>query len=311
MDCFAFARNDAKRYAQGKSVILRGVNPEESPEKRSFTFVQDDIALYSGISITRHCDERSEEAIQERDTSGFALNCRIQGHTAHTSPVPFVSMTEKSKKAAFTLAEVLITLGIIGIVAAMTMPSLLANYRQRVIISQLKKSFSTLQTAINTTNVEYGMPYDCYNIGWGGYHVTQCSEFWNDFLKQLKIIKSCRYTDDSCGVKYKTKDQVLAEGGSIFNSTCSFFDKGPTDYIINILADGSYIITYGGKNPLSNHYVYFGIDVNGEKGPNKWGYDLFYLMLNRENSNKDVVAMTEVCELKEKGGSSFTELLLK
>ena len=219
-------------------------------------------------------------------------------------------MTEKSKKAAFTLAEVLITLGIIGIVAAMTMPSLLANYRQRVIISQLKKSFSTLQTAINTTNAEYGMPYDCYNIGWGGYHVTQCSEFWNDFLKQLKIIKSCGYGDNSCGVTYKTKSQVLAEGGSIYNSTCTFFDR-PADFIINILADGSYIITYGGRDPLSHHYIYFGIDVNGEKGPNKWGYDLFYLMLNRENSNKDVVAMTEVCELKEKGGSSFTELLLK
>ncbi len=39
---------------------------------------------------------------------------------------------EQSKRTAFTLAEVLITLGIIGIVAALTMPSLIANYKRQI-----------------------------------------------------------------------------------------------------------------------------------------------------------------------------------
>ncbi len=44
-------------------------------------------------------------------------------------------------KKAFTLAEVLITLGVIGVVAAMTMPSLVANYQKKVWVNQLKKLY--------------------------------------------------------------------------------------------------------------------------------------------------------------------------
>ena len=182
MDCFAFARNDAKRYAQGKSVILRGVNPEESPEKRSFTFVQDDIALYSGISITRHCDERSEEAIQERDTSGFALNCRIQGHTAHTSPVPFVSMTEKRQKAAFTLAEVLITLGIIGVIAAMTLPMLIADYQKKVVETKLKVFYATINNAFRMSQAEHGGVYSDWILSSHDYTFTEMREWLDEYL---------------------------------------------------------------------------------------------------------------------------------
>ena len=46
-----------------------------------------------------------------------------------------------NKKFAFTLAEVLITLGIIGVVAAMTMPSLIANYKKKQAVTQLKATY--------------------------------------------------------------------------------------------------------------------------------------------------------------------------
>ena len=49
-----------------------------------------------------------------------------------------------SNKNAFTLAEVLITLGIIGVVAALTLPSLIQNYQKQVWVNQLKKSYSTI-----------------------------------------------------------------------------------------------------------------------------------------------------------------------
>ena len=44
------------------------------------------------------------------------------------------------KQTAFTLAEVLITLGIIGVVAAMTLPSLIANHQKQVYVTGLKKA---------------------------------------------------------------------------------------------------------------------------------------------------------------------------
>ena len=51
------------------------------------------------------------------------------------------------KKAAFTLAEVLITLGIIGVVAAMTMPSLIQNYQEKATVTKLKKCYSLVSQA--------------------------------------------------------------------------------------------------------------------------------------------------------------------
>lgn len=59
-------------------------------------------------------------------------------------------------KKAFTLAEVLITLGIIGIVAAMTMPSLIQNYKKKEYSARLKKFYSTMQQAIKLSEIENG-----------------------------------------------------------------------------------------------------------------------------------------------------------
>lgn len=58
----------------------------------------------------------------------------------------------------FTLAEVLITLGIIGVVAAMTMPSLIANHQEKVTVTKVKKVYSILSQAYLIAVEEYGTP---------------------------------------------------------------------------------------------------------------------------------------------------------
>ncbi len=63
---------------------------------------------------------------------------------------------DMGKRAAFTLAEVLITLGIIGVVAAMTLPALITNYKEKQTVSQLKKVYSTLSQAWLMMENEYG-----------------------------------------------------------------------------------------------------------------------------------------------------------
>ena len=60
------------------------------------------------------------------------------------------------KKAAFTLAEILITLGIIGVVAALTLPSVITNYQKKTTIEQLKKRDSTFSQAIVQSQSENG-----------------------------------------------------------------------------------------------------------------------------------------------------------
>ena len=61
-------------------------------------------------------------------------------------------------KKAFTLSEVLITLGIIGIVAAMTMPMILANSREKEMVSRLKKAYSNVSQAFQRTIVVNNTP---------------------------------------------------------------------------------------------------------------------------------------------------------
>ncbi len=62
------------------------------------------------------------------------------------------------KKKAFTLAEVLITLGIIGIVAAMTLPTLVQKYKEKQRVTQLKKAYSILNQAFTMAVNDYGTP---------------------------------------------------------------------------------------------------------------------------------------------------------
>ena len=60
------------------------------------------------------------------------------------------------RKSAFTLAEVLITLAIIGVVAAMTIPTLIQNYRKKVIENKLVKVYSLMNQAIKLSTIENG-----------------------------------------------------------------------------------------------------------------------------------------------------------
>ncbi len=217
---------------------------------------------------------------------------------------------KKSKHAAFTMAEVLITLGIIGIVAAMTMPMLINKAQKMILAQQFKKMYTNIQNTINLIQADWGAPFECYNTGFGEYHLTECDVFWEKFLSKYQILQTCEREDYDCHPEYKSKAEVLAEGGEVINNHCTLdYPNG----VFYILSDGSYIIvnTKISEIPIEHHAVFFLIDVNGAKGPNRWGYDLFYITLNRKDMKTDVIVANEVCAMKEKGGMYINEILLK
>ena len=76
------------------------------------------------------------------------------------------------KKLGFTLAEILITLGIIGVVAAVTIPMLISNYKKRSTETQLKKAYSLLvnasRQAIADDNLTYNLP-EVYDVTLGSH----------------------------------------------------------------------------------------------------------------------------------------------
>ncbi len=68
----------------------------------------------------------------------------------------FTSHFSHKRKVAFTLAEVLITLGIIGIVASLTLPNIIYNYQKHVVETRLQKFYSTINQAVRMAEQDYG-----------------------------------------------------------------------------------------------------------------------------------------------------------
>ena len=102
------------------------------------------------------------------------------------------------KIRAFTLAEVLITLGIIGVVAAMTLPSLMNKIQKRDTAARLKKFYSAMNQAINRSTVDNGEPR--YWIETLVYHDPDSLYSWFDkyIMKYMVVVKRCKDANVSC-----------------------------------------------------------------------------------------------------------------
>ena len=68
------------------------------------------------------------------------------------------------KKSAFTLAEVLITIGIVGVVAAMTMPSIINKVNEYILKQEFKRAYNIMQNAQVRIYADIESYYNCYYI---------------------------------------------------------------------------------------------------------------------------------------------------
>ncbi len=95
----------------------------------------------------------------------------------------------QAKKFGFTLAEVLITIGIIGVVASLTIPPLVQNHKKQITETRLAKFYSTINQAIELAEIQYGQKEDW---AWNG-----SADFWEKYLKpNMKYLKT---EDNSSG----------------------------------------------------------------------------------------------------------------
>lgn len=69
----------------------------------------------------------------------------------------------KNNYKAFTLAEVLITLGIIGIVASLTLPAIIQKQNEKATVTALKKFYSSISQAYLFAKNEYGSVNEWYS----------------------------------------------------------------------------------------------------------------------------------------------------
>ena len=165
------------------------------------------------------------------------------------------------KKFGFTLAEVLITLGIIGVVAALTIPGLITTYKAHRLHTQFLKSYSVIQQAFKQ------MSEDDVSIDPSTY---QNRTFYQTFMKYFDGVTDCDYSGGKCpglaGTGYVSFDGKDKSVSLNENKKWSIFDDGQF-----LLKDGTLIII---ENMGSQIWVH--VDLNGYKNPpNRLGYDLF------------------------------------
>ena len=138
-----------QRGEEAKSVS--GIAAISRHSEENSNFIQKNLLL-SNQEIDNSRNSRHSER-QRKNPAYYCNTSKLKGihmknfsETDHASmPLGiFASKSVTAKRVAFTLAEVLITLGIIGVVAAITLPTLVANYQKTVWVNQLKKTYSTL-----------------------------------------------------------------------------------------------------------------------------------------------------------------------
>lgn len=206
-------------------------------------------------------------------------------------------MLKINKHFGFTLAEVLVTLGIIGVVSAMTIPSLVKNYQRQVYVTQLRKVYNEVGQAVQTfmTDNRLVSMSESRLIG----NKTALENFVNNYFK---IAKNCngRYvgcfassyahmdgSDDTSLVAWECDVTATLPSGAAICLSTGLARQRPADSDVN--GDGNVneddVINDAGA--AAGAVISIEVDINGTQGPNIYGRDLFFMDVR---PNGDIVA---------------------
>ncbi len=241
---------------------------EASPDSEQIEHVIAEQFMRNSVSVEQIQDGLGRGGLDER--------CRLSRGE--------VSSQNRGGKAAFTLAEVLITLGIIGVVAAMTLPSLIQNYQKKALATQTQKFYSTMSQAVKQYMADYGVD-DLRNTPLAGdnYEDNDTPEAIasiRDFAtKYLKVVKECNHSDEAdnnCFAPvYRWWDNSIPDEARDFTTSTARWNE----YRDYVLADGSVIKIGYWRNKEHPAPIDLFVDVNGKKGPNRIGYDLWSMSI--------------------------------
>lgn len=186
-----------------------------------------------------------------------------------------------AKLMGFTLAEVLITLAIIGVIASMTIPSLINSTNDAEIISAAKKSFAELSEALLMMRTDN---YSCLD-----FSTTNHSALRNCFASQFKVIKSGKNADLSNNTVYAYYKNPGTVGSNTATDPNDDSFRTADNFQINFSNSGNNCTGTDGSLTKICGAVY--VDVNATKTPNQIGYDLLGFWLIKNNDSYNITPM--------------------
>jgi prepilin-type N-terminal cleavage/methylation domain-containing protein len=195
--------------------------------------------------------------ILKESFENFAFNFKNQSVSMYNSQKKGNPIMYR-RKSAFTLAEVLITLGIIGVVAAITIPNLVTSYKSKILRTQFDKSYAMIKQVYKM------MEADGVFLDWDEYTYAENIELFQKYLS------GSTYCGTGAGSTKCYKGTSM-----IYDYTNINDDTKNSSFIYFRLDDGTFQLM-SGETVFLEMSKWVSIDINGYKNkPNKLGYDLF------------------------------------
>ncbi len=210
------------------------------------------------------------------------------------------------KYSGFTLAEVLITLVIIGVIAAITVLTLMQGTQKQEFATALKKAHSVLSQSLYKIGADYGYPG-------GDYEFFKNNNFIDEFAKVTNVVKKCDNQQECFGSKLKgasSEYKMLNKTGTArWEDGKSVITADGMLYSYTKVTKNSEI--YGlSEDDVNNALGRIIVDVNGSRKPNVFGLDsfVFYVV-----DNKGLVPAgsysTSDCNRSDRGGTCCAKVL--
>lgn len=188
------------------------------------------------------------------------------------------------KNKAFTLAETLVVMGIIGVVAALTIPNLSSSTANKENVARVQKAYSTINEAFERVQAEYGniQRWPIRDFGWNGNNATDF--FANRMSEYLKVSKNCaRNANQGCmasSVKYLNGTSTTSGYSAVTDADTSAYKM--------ILADGT-----GLAIQVVSGSIFMNVDIDGpRKGSGTIGKDWFRFVYDASSTKKVIPANT-------------------
>ena len=189
-------------------------------------------------------------------------------------------------KRGFTIAEVLITLGIIGVIAAMTLPGAIASHRSKTLEAQFKKRYSELSQVLLKLQDDQEYIYGLY---------------WTDMLAHFLAsnIKGAVAPMRHIYIQAQTT-QKRELGYSLpvyknYSQTAEFPDGRLDDGFVAV--NKECFILFNADNFVTDNITIY-IDINGLQKPNVFGYDVFAFKFDRDMALKVWEENDDLCDIK-------------
>ncbi len=217
----------------------------------------------------------------------------LSTHVVLGGGVSFKQLGSEAAKClkGFTLAEVLVTLGIIGVVSAMTVPTLMQNHQRKTYVTQLHKVYNEFQqasrrqiTSRNALNlIESGVRSD--------------ADMGNFLKSQFKVIQDCTGSPSDCFAdSYKNMNGAAVTAYSDAAAPCFVLASGAaicTKYNVSklLFETGNSSIVNPSRPSTNPNYIQglvgdLIVDINAKKGPNVVGRDIFVAGIYTDGSIK-------------------------